>query len=264
MRIRGRVLPSAAAHCCREMSSTAAAELAPLAAEQPGDALASVSEGGLLGLAEVADASMAAKRVRSTKLEMKQKAVRAAMERQSALEAEFNALQQERATRNLLARERKRLECLQAKLPVAEAEFVQAMEELQQLEQAMEEKKTREEKKRLKLADQVEARLPLSNEAAMALVEIKLGLENTFNNTSDKVDNVWDHVHAKYMALVASGQLLASDERDKQGLIARYAARPPSSLSSHVHRLATWRGDMRGEVVRVNAHMPIVATDRCR
>ena len=160
-----------------------------------------------------------AKRQRKGKLE----AAQAAVVREQAAVSEAQGKIAVLESGPLKAADRKKLETLQKRLSKHKAELVQATSNLQ----AVQEKKAADaaaaEKKAARDLATAEANRPLSEAGQEVLTELRMQFDHKFNNTSDKAEAVWAHVHKEFSAAVDKGQLPESDRRSVTALTRRYA-----------------------------------------
>ena len=92
-------------------------------------------------------------------------------------------------------------------------------DELKKAEAAAAEMAAALEKKDAAKKDAAEAAREMSDLGAVALVELVLGKHSrSFQNNSDTVSKVWEHVHADFMAKVDAGELPDSDGRSVESL----------------------------------------------
>ena len=76
----------------------------------------------------------------------------------------------------------------------------------------------------------------MTEAGAIQLVELVMQYSSRLANTSDKVDDVWKHIHLAFMKLIVEGELPESDGRPLAALRSRFApprARPPASARAH-------------------------------
>ena len=100
--------------------------------------------------------------------------------------------------------------------------------ELQATKEKLEEKEREEaavdgakKAKQARKAEELEARSFMSDAGAELLVDLKMKYESKFNNNSDKVESVWEHLHADFIAAVRDGRLPPGDERSLASLKTR-------------------------------------------
>ena len=72
------------------------------------------------------------------------------------------------------------------------------------------------------MAEKVEETRNLSEAGAMHLVTLRLKYQSRFDNTSDKADAIWAHIHDEFMKLVENGDLVQTDGRSAQALEKRW------------------------------------------
>ena len=110
-------------------------------------------------------------------------------------------------------RDRDRLEVDENKLKEMRVEIEAAEKVVDGIRTTMAEKAAAEQAKAAAAAAKEEATRALSEAGQIMLCELRGKYSKQMDNTSDKVDSVWAHIHADFMKHVKSGDLPASDER---------------------------------------------------
>jgi hypothetical protein len=64
--------------------------------------------------------------------------------------------------------------------------------------------------------------LTVSDAGALVLVETVAKFQHRFDNTSDRADSIWEHIHYEFMTRVRSGELPFADGRGAAALQKRW------------------------------------------
>ena len=70
---------------------------------------------------------------------------------------------------------------------------------------------------------ELDSKKNMTDEGVMLLVRTRLSMQSKFDNKTDKNDNVWEHVKAKFDEQVRKGKAALSDIRHLASLKARYS-----------------------------------------
>ena len=70
---------------------------------------------------------------------------------------------------------------------------------------------------------ELDSKKHMTDEGVMLLVRTRLSMQSKFDNKTDKNDNVWEHVKAKFDEQVRKGKAALSDIRHLASLKARYS-----------------------------------------
>ena len=103
-----------------------------------------------------------------------------------------------------------------------ERQLVVLRQELQAAEQRASEVAQQEKKKLEKAAEREEESRNMSEAGAMQLVSIRLSYQESFDNSSDKADKIWEHIHDDFMKRVDDGNLPPGDGRSQTALEKRF------------------------------------------
>ena len=165
---------------------------------------------------------------RRSKLEVAHAKLEAAELQLAALEASVVELRQQAKASRLGptkdAREAKAAEA-EGKVAAKKLERDALQRSLQQIQQAAAVKKAAEEQRAAAAALKAEDARPMSDEAKVALVTIRLGLQHRFDNKVDKNENLWDvGVRALYQEKIDKGELPRSDARSAESLRSKYSS----------------------------------------
>ncbi len=162
------------------------------------------------------------KRQRSSALVTKKKHLDTLLARQQTYTGELEELESEEVNGMLRSNRRRRMvRLVEYLLPRTKAAVEKAEQAVVMAADAQTRKEEVEAKKRQRAAEESESKKPMSKEGVIMLVRMKLQRDVEFNNTCDKVDSVWDHIHADFMDKVSQWELPASDGRSKMALVNR-------------------------------------------
>ena len=126
------------------------------------------------------------------------------------------------AKNSKVKRDMQALERAREKVTKFERELEILARDLQVAQDAAVEKANIEKKREeLRMQKEEETR-NMSDAGAMMLVEIRLSYQSRFDNTSDKADAIWAHIHSDFMKKVNDGDLPQSDGRNVQALEKRF------------------------------------------
>ena len=139
------------------------------------------------------------------KLHQEQEKVRLAEEKDSKVKRAMDALEKSRA-----------------KVVKFERALVELRGELQVAQKAAADKAAAEKKRLEKAAEKEEETRNMSEAGAMQLVTIRLKYQSRFDNTTDKADAIWAHIHDEFIQLVEKGDLPSTDGRSAQALQTRF------------------------------------------
>ena len=143
-------------------------------------------------------------------------------EREKKKRASINALM---AAGSSSARVQKQLEKARADLAVLSNTIALQGQKLAE-ERAREELKAKAAAEKAKAAAALrEAESPMSEAGSLVLVELVMMAQGRLCNTSDKVDDVWTHIHTSFLKEVENKSLPLSDARSKEALRSRCAFR---------------------------------------
>lgn len=129
-----------------------------------------------------------------------------------------------RAKPNLWAKDRAQLEKYEKELAAIEqniAAMEQNLENVRASEQASREATAAKQQRR---EAEAEGNRAMSPEGAKLLVNLKMRYEHRFDNNSDKVDAVWEHVHKEFVQAANRDEIPASDVRSADALKHRCAS----------------------------------------
>ena len=159
------------------------------------------------------------KKARGSKVEQAQKKCKM---KEEQLAAARQAVAVGEAKNSKVKRDMKALEKARAKVEKFEFELAVLARDLQVAQDAAVERANIEKKREELRAQKEEDTRHMSDAGAMMLVEIRLSYQSRFDNTSDKADAIWAHIHSDFMKKVHDGDLPQSDGRNVQALEKRF------------------------------------------
>ena len=159
------------------------------------------------------------KKARGNKVEQAQKKYKS---KEAQLEAARQAVAVGEAKNSKVKKVLQALEKAREKVTKFERELEILARDLQVAQDAAVEKANIEKKREeLRMQKEEETR-NMSDAGAMMLVEIRLSYQSRFDNTSDRADTIWAHIHSDFMKKVNDGDLPQSDGRNVQALEKRF------------------------------------------
>jgi hypothetical protein len=159
------------------------------------------------------------KKARGTKVEQAQKKCKM---KEAQLAAARQAVAVGEAKNSKVQRDVKALERAREKVAKFERELELLARDLQVAQDAAVERANIEKKREELRVQKEEDTRHMSDAGAMMLVEIRLSYQSRFDNTSDKADAIWAHIHSDFMKKVNDGDLPQSDARNVQALEKRF------------------------------------------
>ena len=108
------------------------------------------------------------------------------------------------------------------KLEIAKTERIAAVKVLEEAKALAAARIEADLKKQQQAAEKAEMSKPMTDAGVLILVESVAKFQHRFDNTSDKADAVWQHMHAHFMKSVTKGELPESDGRSAAALQKRW------------------------------------------
>ena len=159
------------------------------------------------------------KKARGSKVEQAQKKCKM---KEEQLAAARQAVAVGEAKNSKVKRDVQALERARGKVEKFERELEVLARDLQVAQEAAVERANLEKKREELRVQKEEDTRHMSDAGAMMLVEIRLSYQSRFDNTSDKADAIWAHIHSDFMKKVHDGDLPQSDGRNVQALEKRF------------------------------------------